>query len=189
MAFAALTARRVTPAALARELGVSRQAINDLQRREILPRSDDGLIDIDYAKTELSKRLTRPDAKTTINVSPIQSPQPAITQPQPENADVAVTSYHVARTLREAAEARMAQLKLHTMQGDLCDAKLVDRTAAKLGRMLRDSLLGLPPKIAPTIATMTDPLAIQNHLNDALRHLLDDIVAMVARDIADDDRR
>lgn len=49
--------RRITPAELARELNVSRQAIHDLQRRGKLGRDADGLIDLELARVALLNRL------------------------------------------------------------------------------------------------------------------------------------
>ena len=108
---------RCSQAALARTLNVSRQAINDLVRRNVIPIGSDGLIDVELAAVAIANRV-RPSGKT--GTGPSTQVPAALSQPPPSTppADVQM-SYHVAKTLRETAEARLAQLKLAEMQGRL----------------------------------------------------------------------
>ena len=71
-----------------------------------------------------------------------------------------------ARLLAANAEAReRANAKAH---GVLVDAREVEVAAFECGRLLRDRALGVPAKLAPKLATMTDPGAIEDLLRDAL---------------------
>ena len=60
---ASIVAPKLSQAALARELDVSRQAVNDLVKRGILPIDKDGLIDVELARHAIANRV-RPSGKT-----------------------------------------------------------------------------------------------------------------------------
>ena len=133
MASAALTApRRVRKAQLARELGVSRQAISNLVKRGVLSEDKDGLVDVELARHAIASRVS-PDSKTSqaLSVVPAPAGQPvapqALAAGQPVE-ELAITSYHVAKTLNESAQAKMNHLKLREMQGELIRVDAV-RTA------------------------------------------------------------
>ena len=110
---ASIVAPKLSQAALARELDVSRQAVNDLVKRGILPIDKDGLIDVELARHAIANRV-RPSGKTAAalnGASPAAAP--ADSEATATASDSApITSYHVAKTLREAAEAKMANLRL-----------------------------------------------------------------------------
>lgn len=99
---------RLTPSQLARKLGVSRQAIYNLQERGILPRETDGKLDVDHA-THIIAQSVHPASKTSGAVASTTSAPPA------DNTKPPAIDYHVAKTLREYAEAKIAQVKLDEM--------------------------------------------------------------------------
>lgn len=150
---------RLTEAALARELGVSRQAIHALVGRGILQKDADGLIDVEQAKQALLNKV-RPSGKTTAAIisqdeniiQPLK--QPLTPQPEPdENAEI--TSYHIAKTLREAAEAQIARLKLAEMKGKFLIKDDFERYLFNAGRMLRDTLTNCARRIGAEVAGLT----------------------------------
>ena len=71
--------RKLTESGLARELGVSRQAIHDLVKREILTKDKDGLIDVEMAKIALANRV-HPSSKTAAALRARPPPTPAAWQ-------------------------------------------------------------------------------------------------------------
>lgn len=178
MASAASTApQRATKAALARELGVSRQAVGDLVKRGILTEDRDGLIDIELAKLALANRI-RPSAKTAASLG--QEPNSAPLAAAGENKDKTtddgvVTSYHVAKTLNEAAQARMNQLKLREMQGELIRLDAVESAWSQALSATREHLLQVRARLAPMLAQETDPFKIEQLLDaehsQALQHM------------------
>lgn len=141
--------RRIKPAELARELGVSRQAISDLQKRGKLPRSDDGLVDVDLARHAIANRV-RPSGKTA----------GALTTPHPPAgghmaADAEQVSYMEAKRQRESAEAKIAQLKLRQMEGDLVSieaaaAEACDQEGCGPDALTADALAALTARDAST---------------------------------------
>lgn len=152
MAFAQSTApRRVRPAELARELKVTRQAIHDLQQRGKLSRDADGLIDFELARVAVMNRV-HPKGKTAQAVQQT-AVHPAIEQPAQPPETAQITSFHVARTLREVAEAKLAQLKLAELQGELVRRRDVEKGAAAAGIAIRQQLDPIPDRIASEFGT------------------------------------
>lgn len=189
MASAASTSiRRIKPAELARELGVSRQAIHDLIARNILSKDGDGLIDAEMAKVALASRV-RPSGKTAAALSapplpPLGLPAPVAPPAEQEVDAASSTSFHVARTLRESEEARMAQIKRRQLEESLTDAKAAATETYTAFRMLRDTVMPTGRRVAARVATMTDPreiqLLIDGELRDALKTFHDRSLAQIA---------
>lgn len=81
-------------------------------------------------------------------------------------------SYHVAKTLREAAEASIAQLRLRQMQGSLVDAEEVARLRFTEFRSLRDPLGNVGARLKHQLATETEPNACERIVNDEIAAVL-----------------
>lgn len=153
MASAQLTsAHKVRQAELARILGVARQSINELVKRGTIPVDADGLIDVELAKAALLARV-HPGAKTVATATSPTTPPKA----DEEKTDDATPSYHVAKTLREAAEAQIARLKLAEMRGEVVKKTEVDRAAFDAARALRDGLTNCSRRLGATVAVLTTP--------------------------------
>lgn len=181
---AALTAaaERLSQSGLARRLGTSRQAVHDLVRRGIIAVDDEGLIDVAEATEAMAKTL-RADAKSVAAImasepEPTQAEPPAIEPPAgPEFDPTAATSYHVARTLREAAEAQIAQLKLRVMAGALLDSERVKTAATTLAAMTRNAFEKIPDKLADRLAAEADATACHAMLVAEIDQVLADLAA------------
>jgi hypothetical protein len=98
-------------------------------------------------------------------------------------ADGADPGYWENKTRREAALATMAEVELMARLDKLVDRAAVESSVEALHRMLRDSLMGLPTRLAPEFAAMTDAFAIEQKFRDAVRRLLDDLSKMSAQDL------
>jgi hypothetical protein len=66
------------------------------------------------------------------------------------------TSYAEARTIRTVFQAKLARLDFETKQGKLIEADGVRQRISEHVRALRDGLLGLPDRLASTLAAETD---------------------------------
>lgn len=151
--------QKLTEAALARELGVSRQAIHALVERGILHKDADGLIDVEQAKQALLNKV-RPSGKTTAAIisqdeNAIQPLKQPLTPPPEPDQSAEITSYHIAKTLREAAEAQIARLKLADMQGKFLVKDDFERYLFNAGRMLRDTLTNCARRIGAEVSGLT----------------------------------
>ncbi len=175
-------AERLSQSGLARRLGTSRQAVHDLVKRGIIAVDDEGLIDVAEATEAMAKTL-RADAKSVAAImasepEPTQAEPPAIEPPaRPEFDPTAATSYHVARTLREAAEAQIAQLKLRVMAGALLDSERVKTAATTLAAMTRNAFEKIPDKLADRLAAEADATACHAMLVAEIDQVLADLAA------------
>lgn len=159
--------QKLTESGLARELGVSRQAVHDLVKRGILEKDSDGLIDVAAAKRALLENV-RPSGKTSISLQDSEERiklfeeevKKEVRETKPEDSPSEgseITSYHVAKTLREAAEAQIARLKLAEMQGKYLIKEDFERHLFTAGRMLRDTLTNCSRRIGAEVAGTTNP--------------------------------
>ena len=80
--------------------------------------------------------------------------------------------------------AELAELELARKRTELVDRVRVEAMAFSAGRTLRDSVLGLPTRLAPLFATMSDPFEIEVQLRNALRQVFADAAKMTAEDLA-----
>lgn len=159
----------MTQAEFARRKGVSRQAINDLVTRGIIPLIN-GKIDPDVAELKMQQHLDPGRARTLGNEpEPTPSAPPAASAPASPDAPEKAMSYQAARTMREIAEAKRSQINLQREMGVLVDRAGVERAAMDAGRLLRDTQAALASRLAPKLATMTDTGEIRTLLETELR--------------------
>lgn len=94
----------------------------------------------------------------------------------PENlppvADQKVSLFEAQRR-HEEAKARMAELKLHEMEGTLVSSEGVKDEAFKIARAVRDSLLGIPDRVSGEFAGITQAHEIHARLTDEIRKALE----------------
>lgn len=176
-------AERLSQSGLARRLGTSRQAVHDLVKRGIIAVDDEGLIDVAEATEAMAKTL-RADAKSVAAImasepEPTTQAEPPAIEPSagPEFDPTAATSYHVARTLREAAEAQIAQLKLRVMAGALLDSERVKTAATTMAAMTRNAFEKIPDKLADRLAAEADATACHAMLVAEIDQVLADLAA------------
>lgn len=170
---ASTSAQRVKQAELARILGVSRQAIGDLVKRKVFDLSADGRIDVDLARHALTQRV-RPSAKTaaTILAPAATAPKAAIVA-ESDGTREASTSYHVAKTLREVAEARLAKMRADKMRGDTVMREDVDRFLFEAARELRDGLTVCSRRISAEVAGLASAEACEAVIDREHRQALE----------------
>lgn len=63
------------------------------------------------------------------------------------------------------------------------ELEAVKTAAFNAGRLLRDQLLGMPPQLAPELASITDPWEIERRLTAAIRASLEDAERMSSADL------
>lgn len=153
---------------------MSRQAIGKHVSAGTIPIDAAGKIDVDLARKALADRV-RPSSKTAMALETSVTIEPEPKTALAEKVDAEVTSYHVAKTLREVAEARMAQLKLAEQRGSLISVDAIRSALSGVISSTRDSLLQLPARLAPVLAAETDAAKvhdlIQAELHQALAQL------------------
>jgi hypothetical protein len=99
--------------------------------------------------------------------TPPPEPPPPAEKPQ----GTEITSFHVARTLRESEEARMAKLKRMSIEKSLVDREEAVRTAFTCSRMLRDDQQTIGRRAGAKLAAMfgIDPHEATLIINEEIR--------------------
>lgn len=162
--------QKLTESGLAREFGVSRQAIHDLVKRGILTKDANGLIDVEEARSALAN--LHPSSKIAKAVQSA-TPSPA-TEPSPPPAEkqgTEITSFHVARTLRESEEARMAKLKRMSIEKSLIDKDGAVRAVFTCTKMFRDDQETIGRRAGAKVAARfgIDPHEVSLIFNEEIR--------------------
>ena len=91
--------------------------------------------------------------------------------------------FQKARAHREYYLAQLAEAEFYKVQGSQVELEAVKTAAFNAGRLLRDQLLGMPPQLAPELASMTDPWEIERRLTAAIRASLEDAERMSSADL------
>lgn len=78
------------------------------------------------------------------------------------------SSYAASRAAREAYLARLAKLDFEERSGKLVDADQVRTQLFALGRRARDTLLGVPDRLAPILAGETDQAVVHRLLTEEI---------------------
>jgi hypothetical protein len=176
----------------AAQQGWSASYVTKLKDQQRLVLSEDGKL-VDVAATLAILNRTRDPGKESVrehhaagrtekNVSALTRPD-APTDDDPETRSSANPRYWDAKTSRESTLDQLAKLELSKKKGDLVERERVEAMAFASGRMLRDSVLGLPTQLAPELAAMTDPFQIEIRLRDALRQVFADTAKMTVDDL------
>lgn len=90
--------------------------------------------------------------------------------------------YQKARAHREYYLAKLAEDEFLKGRGELVERKAVDTAAFNTARILRDLILGLPPKIAGELIAITDTWEMERKLTELLRGVLEDAASLVQLD-------
>lgn len=84
-------------------------------------------------------------------------------------------SYAEARAQHERFKARLAQLELEQREAKLVEAETVKREAFRVARLVRDSLLNLPDRVAGELAAETNQFKVHQRLVSEIRRALEDL--------------
>jgi hypothetical protein len=167
----------------ARHRKVSHTAVRKALATGRITSSPDGTIDASAADQQwaTSTNLSKPRNSVTGVPKKRRAPgapsdalgtpglEDAIAPPANEpGATRLVSSYAASRAAREAYLARLAKLDFEERSGKLVDADQVRAQIFGLGRRLRDTLMGLPDRLAPVLTGQTDQAVIHRILSDEL---------------------
>lgn len=164
--------RKLTQGAIAEALGISQARVSQLSRRG-MPTND-----VERARAwrdaNLQPAMVAGHARDDTESAPVAHAPPEASPPGANHA------YFEARAKRETAEAALAELELAQKRGDLVDRAGVARAAMAAGRLMRDMLLAVPPKIASELAAIDSPNEVETRLAAELRRVLADIARLSA---------
>ena len=165
--------------------GWSRQYVGKLAKQGRLIYASDGRVDVEATDQylEMTGDPARSNGGARIAPPAITSVQeieaaPSFHSPIPQ----AAPDYHRAKTRLALAQAERAEKDLQKISGDLVDRDVVDEAAFVSGRMTRDLLLSLPPKLAPVLSAMTSTWDIEKHLLSEIRQALEEAERLSTED-------
>lgn len=147
-------AGRITQAELARRLGVSRPSVCKAVKTGRIKTDEDGLLD------------------------PVQAELDWLANTRPKAAGVTqkgATGYAEARTRKENALARMAELRLAQATGNLVERAHAEFVMADAGAALASLLENLPDRLAPQLSVQRDLASIRRLLDAAFTDLREEL--------------
>ncbi|MEY2653098.1 MAG: hypothetical protein RLZZ524_125 [Pseudomonadota bacterium] len=170
---------------LARELGITRQAVSKAEKSGRISRMADGRFDLDAAAIQYrlhtdpeqqirSMQQARPYAEAQAaqhGVAVLDAP------PQMEFTGSAADLLR-AKAKREHAEAQLAELELAEKRGEIILAADHKRVIFRLCRSIRDALVPIPDRMAPVVAAEDDPAKVHAELSREIRQVLEALSAL-----------
>lgn len=151
---------RITQAELARRLKVSRASVSKAVKAGRIVADDDGLFDPVEAEMQWLSN-TRPSAKA--------------------KRKAGAGSYAEARARKEAALARMAELRLAQAEGDLIEREAVEYALDSVGATLRALMDSFPDRVAPLVFQRQTVDEIHSILTEAGDDVLRELSAEMER--------
>ena len=166
-----MSAQIVTESELARALGVSRQAVAKARKIGRITPLSDGRYDLAVARIQWEENRQRRPAR------PAMPDQLAPDAAAPAAADG--SDYWSHKTRREAAEARLAELKLAESSGLLVARADVERASFTAARVMRDQLTAASPRLAAAVVGLADVAAIERVIATEHRVVLETFCQML----------
>lgn len=151
---------RITQAELARRLKVSRPSVSKAVKSGRITPDEDGLFDPIVAELEWVSN-SRPNARG--------------------KRKAAAGGYAEARGRKESALARMAELRLAQVEGNLIERSAVDFALDDLGATLRGLLENLPDRLAPLVFQRPTLAEVHSIISDAGHDVLLELSASMER--------
>lgn len=101
--------------------------------------------------------------------------QTAAAEPDTESDPDQPISYAEARAQHERFKARLAQLELEQREAKLVEVEAVQRESFRIARLVRDSLLNIPDRVAGELAAETNQFKVHQRLVKEIRRALEDL--------------
>lgn len=166
--------------AYARHRGVSHVAVLKAIKAGRIEKELDGTIDPAKADAawerntnQAQKRKATKSSEPTRHAADIDAPVgPPIVNSGP--------SFAQSRAIKEAYNARLAKLAYEEKSGALVKTDSVKVAWFNTLRVVRDRALNLPDRLAPLLATETDPKIVRDLLEEELRIILNDAADAIA---------
>lgn len=165
-------ARYGSGADLARELGISRQAVSKAEKSGRISRAASGLFDLDAAAIQY--RLHTDPEQQARSLQQRSGGTEVLDPPAVEvRGDAAALISAKAR--REQAEAQLAEMKLAEAMGSAMNIAEHKRVIFALGRAVTDALLQMPSRLGAVVAAESNQLQCQALIEAEVRKVLEQL--------------
>lgn len=163
----------------ARMRGISRQAVyKAINTGKIVAAVDDnGMIDVEVAD-RLWAENTHPfaGARSHQKKRGHKKPEEVIKAAMEIGIDPAsVPTLMESKTVEAAYKAKLAQIEYEEKTARLVDAEKIKKEAFRLARVLRDSMMAIPDRLAAELAGVTDPFVVHQKLTDEIRSAISEV--------------
>jgi len=148
-------------------LGVSHTAAIKAAKAGRIEREPDGSWDVEKCRKSLK-----------LKTHPAMSKDARATKRTSGSVPAAKSSHGSGETLadatcrKEIALANLREIEEATKRSELVDVAEMEQAWATVGQTIRDNLLGMPDKLAPMLAAMTEKKEIRTYLMAEFRQLL-----------------
>jgi len=92
-----------------------------------------------------------------------------------DNRPVGTETLAASKAKREAFMAELARLEYEQKAGSLVPIEDVKKQAFKMARIVRDSLLNIPDRLAAELAAETNQFRVHTRLTEELRKALEEL--------------
>lgn len=151
------------------------------------------LYDVDQVRVQLARGRDVRQVVATETRRQTRDAGPAVAAPPPSPTDGVDLddeepeygldhheNYKIAASFEKREAARIVRIERMELEKSVCRVADMEREAYTEARIIRDTLLGaLPTKLAPALAAISDPFALEQALRDGLREALHDIVRKI----------
>jgi hypothetical protein len=159
----------------AKRLGVSKMSVSKAVRDGRISRLDDGGIDLDTVEDEYIQNTHPGRSKAAQNGNGVAGRKRAATDHE------GAATYANARTAKVALDARIRELDLKRMLGEVVSRDEVEQVAFAEARRARDLIMSLGPRLAPVVAGMTSPDECLRVIEHELRHVCSQLSGSVRK--------
>lgn len=166
--------KKLTPTEFSKIIGV--------RRERILKGINDGVISESVTKVKAgSSYRYYIDAEKGVrewadNIDPAKQRNQEKPQKAPESGEENKKSaFQLSKAAKEYYNAKMAELEYKEKAGQLVNAEKVKAETFKIGRRVRDTLLGVPDRVAAELANMKEPREISIYLKEQIALSLKDL--------------
>jgi hypothetical protein len=180
---------RVTLSELARRLQHQKSYIHKLKTRGVLEFDESGLIDEDVARQSIAQSKD-PDKEYMAEVNQRQregnSSSEGVNASPSNDADRMRApsnnlSYMRAKTMREAFNAKIAELEYKERKGELRDAQTVRKSITDAAVVIRSAIERIPDKLASRVAAESDGDRCHQLLTEECDQVLSELTALCDR--------
>lgn len=167
-----MAAKRLSQAALARELGISPGRVTQLAQRGM------PLFSVDAARAWRAQNVA-PMATGKDNAGALPQSDRMHDFGVDDDGEQAPAGYLKSRARREAAEASMAEMRERELAGELIRVTAIESVLAAALAQFREALLQIPNRIGPQLAAESDAGAVINTLEQEISNALHNLAARV----------
>lgn len=166
----------------AKLMGVSRTAVNMHIKKGKLKARQIGrtwFLDEVQARKDWENNRNRSGVKSAKALRQNKDGPPGAMTAMPEDNTLDSNgniSMHEAERREKFARSEISRIKLEEMRGELVRADQVKKEAFATARKLRDAIMAVPARLAPELASETDPHKVEIMLTKELSDCLEKII-------------